>query len=209
MPTTKQAAMQRRAALNQAGILRRLAAEAPEEISTKIETLKQHMLDQVSLLENFQDQLDMTPEGASKFEGEPEPDEPEKDKAAKPEKEEKKDEEKPDTKFAGLRRAAEEEPEEIEDAIQDFFLGLDEIMAETESLADTLGVELVAPAVGDGDGDADDGLHGEQPVGDVVEFSGTADPETAKRMFDVGAADVEEEEADEPGEGAEEFTVPG
>lgn len=165
--------------------LKRLAAEAPEEVSTKVEAIKQHLLDQVTLLENFQEQLDMSPKGAAKFE-EAEGDEvPE---AAKPEPEKKDDDADDQPSFEGLKKAAEEEPEEIEAAIQDFFLGLDQIMAETEGLAETLGVELVAPELGDGD----EGL---------VEFSGSADPETAERMFDAGAATEEEEAEDE-------FTVP-
>lgn len=46
-------------------------------------------------------------------------------------------------KFAGFKRAAEEEPEEFAAALSQFFVGLDEIMADTEALADDLGVELV------------------------------------------------------------------
>ena len=200
--------------------LQRLAAEAPEEVSAKVESIKQHLLDQVTLLENFQEQLDMSPEGAEKFD-EPEPDGDADDKPGfkgtkeegekKDKPEEKKEDDKQDGKFAGLRHFAAEEPEAIEDAIQDFFLGLDQVMAETESLADTLGVELVAPEVTDDPDNPDAGLHGEQPGGggDLVEFSGTADPDTAKVMFDAGAAAsnaVEEEEEEDPDK---EFTLPG
>ena len=188
MPTLKYATLQR------------LAAEAPEEISTKVETLKQHLLDQVALLENFQEQLDMSPEGAEKFEPEPDGDKDDKpdfegakeegEKQDKPEKKDDGDKDKDakkDGKFAGLRHFAAKEPEAIEDAIQDIFLGMDEAMAEVEALANDLGVDLVVPEVGENPDDPDAGLHGEMPVGgegDLVEFSGTADPETAKVMFE-------------------------
>jgi hypothetical protein len=210
MPTPKNAALARRATLTTLGTLKRLAAEAPEQVSTAVESIKQKLLDQVACLENFQEQLDMSPEGAAKF------DEPEAevvgDHDKGTEEKEPKDQDKKDgdddaddqgkPTFAGLKQAAEDEPEEIENALQDFFLGLDEIMAETEGLASTLGVELIAPQP-DGDGDLDDGVEveeeqGPKPGEELVEFSGTADPETAKVMFDAGAEDSGEEDDEKP-----------
>ena len=159
----------------------------------------------------------MSPEGAEKFEPEPDGDaddkpdfEGTKEEGEKKDKPEKKDDDKKDGKFAGLRHFAAKEPEAIEDAIQDIFLGMDEAMAEVEALANDLGVDLVVPEVGENPDDPDAGLHGEMPVGgegDLVEFSGTADPETAKVMFDAGAeaSDGVETEEEEP---EEEFTIP-
>ena len=128
--------------------LKRLAAEAPEEISTKVETLKQKLLSQVENLENMQAHLDMSPEA--------------------------------EEKFAGLKRTAAEEPEEIDAAFEEIYLGLDDIMADMESLSDSLGVELPSTVVKDGDvtitdtSSPDDDVTEEEEVPDevVVEIAG-------------------------------------
>lgn len=146
--------------MNRFAALQRRATEDPEGMSKEVEELKQKLLNAAEALEALQTNLDMTPEGAAKFEA--------------PEGEE------PVERFAGLKKFAEEEPQEIEAAIQDVYLLLDECMADTENLADALGVDVVAPSETSG-GDV------------VVEVEGTASPEALEE-------NAEEEEEDEGGD---------
>lgn len=154
--------------VNRFAALQRRAAEDPEGMSQTVEGLKQKLLDAAQALEALQTHLDMTPEGAAKFEA--------------PEGEESVE------RFAGLKKFAEEEPQEIESAIQDVYLLLDECMADTEDLADSLGVDVVAPEKGPEDGDDV-----------VVEIEGTASPEALEKM-EEGAEEEEEDDGGEEGE---------
>ena len=83
-------------------------------------------------------------------------------------------------KFATmLKKLANENPERVEEALNEIYNAVDEVALAIENLSSNLGFTL--------------GEVSEEPVdnGEVVEFEGTADPDTAEKLFE--SKDVESE----------------
>ena len=73
-----------------------------------------------------------------------------------------------------FRRIAMESPEQLADALVEFYNSLDEVASGVENLASNLGIDLGAGAGGVKDvGDGDEGLHGEMPMGGPEDQGGT------------------------------------
>lgn len=146
--------------------LKRIAAENPEAIAEAIDGLKSQLSEQLNNLTILQENLGIKEPVGEVKEGEPV---------------EVKDVE-GEEKFAGLKHLAAEEPAQLEEAFGEFYLAMDNIMAQTEALADNLDITLpdaapvdveteaaeegesVPAEVAEGGADTDDGLHGEQPA---------------------------------------------
>jgi hypothetical protein len=143
--------------------LKRIAAENPEAIAEAIDGLKSQLSEQLNNLTILQENLGIVApvEGAEVKEGAPM-------EVAEVEGEEK---------FAGLKHLAAEEPAQLEEALGEFYLAMDKVMAQTEALADNLGITLPdaapvdveeeaveeAPGVEEPADNPDAGPHGEQP----------------------------------------------
>ena len=110
--------------------LKRIATENPEGVAQAISTLKQKLQDQVDNLSAMEENLGAGGPPAP-IEGDPAPVAPVPGAPATVE-----------ARLAGLRRIAEEAPDQIEEALGEFYLGMDEVLALTENLADNLGVNL-------------------------------------------------------------------
>jgi cytochrome c553 len=118
--------------------LKRLAADEPEAIGEAIAELRDKFMSQVEALDALAENLNLTPEDVEPgLEGvEPE--------AEFSEFEAEKSSSKKASKFAaGLRRTADEEPEEVEISLNEIYSNIDVLAQGVENLADNLGVELV------------------------------------------------------------------
>jgi hypothetical protein len=107
--------------------LRRIATEEPQELGVAIEQLGDSLTTLADNLTGLRENLDLVAEPLPK-------DATVRQKLASR------------AKFAkALRRLAEENPEQLADALNEFYLGLEEVVNDTEALADNLNIDLVVP----------------------------------------------------------------
>ena len=166
--------------------LKRIAAEEPGAIDAAIDTLKAKLTEQLENLTTMQDIL-RGGDGAAADEGgegiavPP----PAGDEEGTPLGEAK-------PVMAGLKRIASDTPEDVEEALGEFYLAMDEVLALTENLADNLDIDLPV---------------GENPMGEAEGGDDTAAVED--KPFPPAAEDKPEEgkkEEDKPEEPVEEET---
>ena len=141
--------------------LQRVAQSDPDGVAQSISVLKQKLQEQVENLETMEENLGLTVP-ADVIEGDAAVADP-VDGA-------------PVTIEAGLQRVAAEAPEQIEEAINEFYQGMDEVLALTENLADNLGLELTPPEAEDFD-DGMEGENGEMEAGEPTPTEGEEEEE--------------------------------
>ena len=131
--------------------LKRIAQENPEGVDQAIGTLIDKLQAQIDNLTTMRENLGggPAPEGGEVVEGAPAPAAPVPGAPATIE-----------ARLAGLKRVAADAPDQIEEAIGEFYQGIDEVLALTENLADNLDITLPTAAPEEGS---------DEPVGEEVE----------------------------------------
>lgn len=133
--------------------LQRIAAENPDAMAEAITKIEDSLREQLNNLSILKENFGITAPVGEVKEGEPS--EVKEVEGAE--------------RLAGFKRIANDAPEAIEEALGEFYLAMDEIMAQTENLADNLDIDLPAgdeiPVEVEDPGNPDEGLHGEMPTG--------------------------------------------
>lgn len=151
--------------------LKRIAADNAEDVADALTTIEDNLREQLNNISVMKENFGITEPVGEIKEGVP--------AEVKPVEGEQ--------RLAGFKRFANEAPEAIQEALGEFYLAMDEVMAMTENLADNLDVDLPtdAPAeegtpveVEDPADNPDAGLHGEMPTG------GDGAPEDEKKDKD-------------------------
>ena len=137
--------------------MQRIASEEPEAMASALTTIEDMLREQLNNISVMKENFGITEPAGEVKEGVP--------VEVKPVEGEQ--------RLAGFKRFAAEAPEAIAEALGEFYLAMDEVMAVTENLADNLDVDLPtgtpeedAPApVEESPDNPDAGLHGEMPTG--------------------------------------------
>lgn len=110
--------------------LKRVASEAPEAVATALTAIEDTLREQLNNISVMKENLGIVAPVGEVKEGEPV--EVEEVQGAE--------------RLAGLKRLANESPELLEEAIGEFYLAMDKVMAQTENLADNLDMDLPSGA---------------------------------------------------------------
>lgn len=138
--------------------LKRVAAEVPEAMATALTAIEDKLREQLNNISVLKENFGITAPVGEVVEGAPA--EVKEVEGAE--------------RLAGFKRIAEENPQGVEEALGEFYLAMDEVMAMTENLADNCDITLpdalpteegLPAKEGTGDDNPDAGLHGEMPVG--------------------------------------------